>query len=221
MPDDDRFERQLRGRGWRKAYRLAASDCGGGLLVDVLMKAAAHALRNQAQSPSLSNVVAVLQEAFETPALQNRTGSSDGLGAFEHLTNGLDTIEAQDRGHIGTQIAVRAAEKVFVEQTRRAVMPSAEEISDRLGEVFIADLIDQQCFSRVRNGIAEKKGRTAEQQYAWEHQIREEMKPQARKLFRSAAKAEDKRAVRAPKGIASPPAALEVQLHEPLVPLQR
>jgi hypothetical protein len=221
MPDDDRFERQLRGRGWRSAYRLAASECATPLLVDSLIKAAAHALRNQAQSPSLSNVVDVLQEALGSPPLLNRSNSSDGLGAFEHLANGLDQIEVQDRGHVGTQIAVRAAEKVFVEQARQNQIHSKEQIRDRLGEVFIADLIDHQCFSRVRNGIAEKKGRTAEQQHAWEQELREEIKPQARKLFRSAAEAGDNREVRAPKGIASPPAPLETQLHEPLIPLQR
>jgi hypothetical protein len=40
MPDDDRFERQLRGRGWRKAYRLASGECRTPFLVDTLMKAA-------------------------------------------------------------------------------------------------------------------------------------------------------------------------------------
>lgn len=220
MPDDDRFERQLRGRGWRSAYRLAAGECGTPLLVDALMKAAAHALRNQAQSPSLSSVVAVLQEALGSPSLLNRNSSSGGLEAFEHLTNGLDQIELQDRGYVGTQIAVRAAEKVFVEQARENQILTKEQIRDRLGQVFVADLIDHQCFSRVRNGIAEKKGRTAEQQHAWEQELREEIKPQARKLFRSAAESGDSRGVRAPKGI-SPPASLEVQLHEPLIPLQR
>jgi hypothetical protein len=221
MPDDDRFERQLRGRGWRKAYRLASGECRTPLLVDALMKAAAHALRNQAQVPSLSRLVGVLQEALSEPSLLDRGSSSGGLSAFEHLANGLDEVELQDRGHVGTQIAVRAAEKVFVEQARQTQISSKDQIRDRLGEVFVADLIDHQCFSRARDGIAEKSGRTAEQQLAWEQQLRDEMKPQARKLFRSAAEALDNRDVRAPKGIAPPAAPIETQLHEPLVPLQR
>jgi hypothetical protein len=221
MPDDDRFERQLRGRGWRKAYRLAAGDCRTPLLVDALMKAAAHALRNQAQAPSLSSVVSVLQEALNAPSRLDRRGAFGGLDAFEHLPNGLDEIELQNRGHVGTQIAVRAAAKVFVEKARETQVPSKEQIRDRLGEVFVADLIGHQCFSRVRDGIAEKKGHTTEQQHAWEQQLREEIKLQARKLFRNAAGAEDNRRVRAPKGVSAPPASIETQLHEPLIPLQR
>ena len=91
----------------------------------------------------------------------------------------------------------------------------------RLHQWRFEDRRNNQCFSRVRNGIAEKKGRTAEQQHAWEQELREEIKPQARKLFRSAVEAVDNRDVRAPKGIAAAPASLETQLHEPLIPLQR
>jgi hypothetical protein len=221
MPDDDRFERLLRGRGWRGAYRLAAGNATMPLLVDSLMKAAAHALRNQAQSPSLSSVVNLLRESLSFQSLHDGSKTSSGLEGFEHLTNGLDQIEAGDRGYVGTQLAIRAAEKVFVEQSRQIGAVSSEEIQDRLGEVFVADLVDHQCLSRVRTGIADKNSRNAEQQLAWEQGLRESMKPQARKLFRSAAKADDNRGVRAPRSIATHPPSLENQLHEPLVPLQR
>ena len=115
---------------------------------------------------------------------------------------------------------IRAAERVFVEQARQMEVASNEQIQDRLGEAFVADLVDHQCLSRVRNGIAEKTNRTVEQQHAWEQGLKENLKPQARKLFRSALKATDTGDVRAPKGTATPPP-LEVQLHEPLVALQR
>ena len=221
MPDDDRFERLLRGRGWRGAYRLAAGNSTIPLLVDSLMKAAAHALRNQAQSPSLSNVVNVLCESLNFQSLHEGRKTSGGLEGFEHLRNGLERIEADDLGYVGTQLAIRAAEKVFVEHTRQIGAVSSEEIQDRLGEAFVADLVDHQWLSRVRTGIADKNNRNVEQQLVWEQGLRESMKPQARKLFRSAAKADDSRDVRAPRRIATPPSSLEIQLHEPLVPLQR
>lgn len=221
MPDDDRFERLLKGRGWRGAYRLAAGNATMALLVDSLMKAAAHALRNQGQSPSLSNIVNVLRESLTSQPLHDGSKSSSGLEGFEHLRNGLDQIEADDLGYVGTQLAIRAAEKVFVEQSRQTGAVSSEETEDRLGEAFVADLVDHQWLSRVRTGIADKNNRNVEQQLAWEQGLRESMKPQARKLFRSAAKADDSRDVRAPRSIAAPPPSLEIQLHEPLVPLQR
>src|ERR1700680_1477581 len=221
MPDDDRFERLLRGRGWRGAYRLAAGNSTMPLLVDSLMKAAAHALRNQAQSPSLSKVMNVLRESMTFQSLSDGRKTSGGLDGFERLRNGLDQIEADDLGYVGTQLAIRAAEKVFGEQSRQTGAVSSEEIQDRLGETFVADLVDHQWLSRVRTGVADKNNRNVDQQLTWEQGLRESMKPQARKLFRSAAKADDSRDVRAPRSVATPPPSLEIQLHEPLVPLQR
>jgi hypothetical protein len=162
----------------------------------------------------------VLCEALNVPSPHDGRMPS-GLEAFEHLSNGLDDIGVKDRGYIGTQLAIRAAEKVFVEHVRHMQAASSEQIQDRLGEAFIADLVDHQCLNRVRNGIAEKTNRTVEQQRAWEQGFKESLKPQARKLFRSALKADDSGAVRAPRSIVTPPPSLEVQLHQPLVPLQR
>src|ERR1700687_5630688 len=177
MPDDDRFERLLRGRGWRSAYRLAAGNSETNLLVDSFIKAAAHALRNQAQSPSLAEVANVLCASLHVPTLHDG-GTLSGLEAFEHLSNGLEDIGAKDRGHVGTQLAIRAAERVFVEQARKMEVASNEQIRDRLGEAFVTDLVDHQCLSRVRNGIAEKTNRTVEQQHAWEPGLNETPKPQ-------------------------------------------
>src|SRR6266480_3364690 len=71
MPDDDRFECLLRGRGWRSAYRLAAGNSEINLLVDSFIKAAAHALRNQTQSPSLSEMANVPCESLNVPSLHD------------------------------------------------------------------------------------------------------------------------------------------------------
>jgi hypothetical protein len=220
MPDGDRFERLLRGRGWVKAYRLAAGNAEWALLVDSLVKAAAHALRNQAQSPSLLDVATVLCESLAFPSLRDSRSPSGGSQAFEHLCHGLDDIEALDRSYVGTQLAIRAAEKVFAEYSRQGGLAENEVILDRLGEVFVSHLIDHQCLSRVRSGIAEKNNRTVEQQASWEENLNEHLKPQARKLFQNALKTEDATAVRAPKSTATRPS-LEVQLHEPLVPSGR
>ena len=221
MPDQDRFERLLRGKGWRPAFRLAAGNFPMPVLVDSLMKAAAYALRNQAQSPSLSKIVGALHDSLNLERERNRTNGIGGLEGFEHLTNALDQIEADDIGYVGTQVARKAAEKVFVEQSRRIGAASVAEIQDRFGEVFVTDLVDQQYLSRVRTGIAERNNRSVEQQVAWEGELRENLKPQARKLFRSAAKAKDTQSVRAPRSIAPRAPSIEIQLHEPLVPLQR
>ena len=54
MPDADRFERVLKGKGWRRAYRLASGNSPIAMVVNALINAAAHGLREQVQCPSES-----------------------------------------------------------------------------------------------------------------------------------------------------------------------
>jgi hypothetical protein len=221
MPDADRFERLLRGKGWRRAYRLASGNQPIPLVVDALINAAAHALRERVQCPSLSRIVDELH--LSVAALSGHSGSErpDGNDSFVHLTVALDEIESDDFGYLGTRLARKCAEKVSVELAHRGEGLAFEEVRDRFAEVFIAELVDNQCLSPIRPGVAEQNNRSTEEQYKWEIELRESLKPQARKLIQSAVKARESRAIRAPKriGISSTP--LETRLHEPLVPLPR
>ena len=210
MPDEDRFERLLRGRGWKRAYRLACGSSPMPVVADAIIKASAAALRGHGQCPSLQRIADVLSEALRS--------AQSGSG-FATLVDALDVIEADDIGFVGTQLARKAAEKVFVERAGRS--DDEGEVVDELGETFICDLIDHQLLSRVRPSVTEKNHRSVEDQRRWEGELREALKPLACKLFRSALRSEDKDAIRAPKRTAAPPPPLEIRLHEPLVPLPR
>jgi len=50
MPDADRFERLLRGKGWRRAYRLASGNAPMSIVVDALTRASAHGLRDKSNA---------------------------------------------------------------------------------------------------------------------------------------------------------------------------
>ena len=56
MPDGDRFEKTLYGRGWWKAYRLACGNEPFDVLGDIIMKAAAAALRGPLMCASLTKI---------------------------------------------------------------------------------------------------------------------------------------------------------------------
>ena len=220
MPDGDRFERSLRGRGWAKAYRLAGGKAEWPLLIDALVTASAFALRHQAQSPSLSDVASALSNSLAFRRGHDSDGGFGAFEAFEQLYSQLDEIEARDLNRLGTSLVIRAAKKVFAEQGRQIEPPEKQQTTDRLGEEFFCELIDQQFLSRVREGIAEQNERSVEQQASWEQELKQRVRPQARKLFASALKAANAKEVRAPNRIAVAPP-LEVQLHRPLVALDR
>jgi hypothetical protein len=221
MPDADRFERLLRGKGWRHAYRLAAGNAPILVVVDALTKAAAHGLREQVQCPSLSRVLEEICHSLSARSGQNDVGTSSQDDAFADMVSALDEIELNDFGYLGTQLARKSAERVFVELSRGQREPEFDEVRDRFADVFIADIVDNQCLSRIRPGVAEQNNRTTEEQFKWEQELREKLKPQARKLVQTAVNARESRAIRAPKRIGGSATPLEIRLHEPLVPLSR
>ncbi len=206
MPDADRSERLLRGKGWRHAYRLAAGNAPIPVVVDALTKASAHGLREQVQCPSLSRILEELGQS---------------LSVRSAMVSAFDEIELNDFGYLGTQLARKSAERVFVELSRGQGEPEFDEVRDRFADGFIADIVDNQCLSRIRPGVAERNNRTTEEQFNWEQELKEKLKPQARKLVQSAVNARESRAIRAPKRIGGSPTPLEIRLHEPLVPLSR
>jgi hypothetical protein len=191
------------------------------MVVNALINAAAHGLREQVQCPSLSRILAELYHSLNVRSDHNGMETADGEDAFVGMVSALDEIESDDFGYLGTRLARKSAEKVFVELSRREGTPEFDEVRDRYADVFIADLVDNQCLSRIRPGIAEQNNRTTAEQYKWEQELRENLRPQARKLIQSAVKARESRAIRAPKRIGVSPTPLEVRLHEPLVPLSR
>jgi hypothetical protein len=221
MPDADRFERLLRGKGWRRAYRLASGNQPIPLVVDALINATAHALRKRVQCPSLSKIVEELHISLVSRSDDGGSYRQNGGDAFAQLTAALDQIESDDIGYLGTRLARKCAEKVSVELTDRGEEPAFEEVRDRFAEVFVAELVDNQCLSPVRAGVAEQNHRSTEEQYKWEIELRESLKPQARKLIQGAVKARESRAIRAPRRIGTSSTPLEIRLHEPLVPLPR
>jgi len=221
MPDADRFERLLRGRGWRRVYRLASGNAPMATVVDALTKAAAHGLREQVQCPSLSRILEELCHSLSIRSGQSGVETAAQDDAFAGMVSTLDEIELDDFGYLGTRLARKSAEKVFVELSRREDAAEFDEVRDRFADVFVADIIDNQCLSRIRPGVAEQTNRTTEEQFKWEQELRENLKPQARKLVQSAVKARETSAIRAPRRIGGPPTPLEIRLHEPLVPLSR
>jgi hypothetical protein len=221
MPDADRFERLLRGKGWRRAYRLASGNQPIPLVVDALINATAHALRERVQCPSLSRIVEELHISLASRSDHGGSYRHNGDDAFAQLTAALDEIESEDIGYLGTRLARKCAEKVSVELANRGEEPAFEEVRDRFAEVFVAELVDNQCLSPIRPGVAEQNNRSTEEQYKWEIELRESLKPQARKLIQGAVKAKESRAIRAPRRIGTPSTSLEIRLHEPLVPLAR
>lgn len=89
MPDEDRFERQLRGKGWRRAYRLARGNAPFPNVIDALMKAAAHALREDLKCRSLPEISKALYRAVALQRQRLQAYLFDSDAPFTALSDEL------------------------------------------------------------------------------------------------------------------------------------
>src|SRR5690349_20454709 len=116
MPDGDRFQRTLRGKGWAKAYSLACGNQPLENISDRLKKALANALRGPLDCRSLSKI----KEAIHTSVIEKAQGGRLNFedqplaDPFRMLTDLLDEIVAEDSHAISTELAAKAAKTVYL-----------------------------------------------------------------------------------------------------------
>ena len=67
MPDGDVFERKLRGKGWKKAYRAALGISDFNDLAWLLNNAKDEALRNGLGCPALDEIGVLIYECLNQP----------------------------------------------------------------------------------------------------------------------------------------------------------
>lgn len=200
MPDGDRFERTLYGRGWRKAYRIACGDGPFNELGDILMKGAAAALRGPLACASLAKIRDAIYQALQEKAKAQTLNFGDRplVDPYRLLSESLAEIVTADANAMSTQLAAKAAQSVYLElHLHRAV--SSEQIEARLAELFVERIIRHQWLARVREGLVLKNGRSVEEQMSWEERLFAQLAKPARDMLKGVFRSEGAIKVRAPR----------------------
>jgi len=201
MPDGDKFERKLFGLGWRKAYRLSCNGAKESIIADVVIKSIAHGLRNKLACPALGRICDAISQALSAA---DRNGGSnfrgdDSVDSFYLLSVELEGIQTTEPASPSLQLAVNAAQSTYLELEERSQSISRQEVQSRFSICFVERLIRNQWLDRVRDGIAENQGRSANDQMAWEQKLIATLAEPANKLIESAFKASSKEKIRAPR----------------------
>lgn len=215
MPDGDRFERKLRGKGWRNVYRLGCSGAPIEAVVDRIMRATAHLFRNEPIQcvrelyGELDRAVSVLNNGLFRAEISPQL--------FDQLSSTSEAIVA-DEGHSElSRVAQRAALRTFneIEQSRQG---SSDDTRKQLfTRNLVSELSERRCLSAVRDGIMESSGRDRERQMQWEAGIRKSLLEPCRGLSGSLLGDNDSRSIRAPRRLFKPKATTLETLNEPLV----
>jgi hypothetical protein len=201
MPDGDRFERTLFGKGWRKAYRLACGNEPLTPLGDVLMKAVAAAMRGSLACASLTKVRDVVYNALQEKA-RSRTlnfGDRPLADPYRLLSESLAEIVTSDASAMSTQLAAKAAQSVYLEFHLQRTPVSSEQLEARLAELYVERVIRHQWLARVREGILLKNERSVEEQMSWEERLFVHLAKPSRDMLKEVFRSEGAVKVRAPR----------------------
>ena len=201
MPDGDRFESRLYGKGWRKAFRQACINEPFNLIGDTLITALAAALRGPLACHSLAKISDAVYQALKEKARagQLKFGDQPLADPFRMLTDLLGDIAGEDSNSAAAQLAVRAAQSVYLDLQRDCDSVSSSQVQDRLSKEFGEWVIRHQFLAKVRDGIVAKNGRTAEEQMAWEAGMFSNIDERLRQTVAQTFRSDGKVVVRAPR----------------------
>jgi len=166
MPDGDRFERRLRGKGWRSVYRLRCSGAPINAVADRVMGAVAHAFRTESTDgtqrifSALRKALDVLRNPLFREALSQR--------AFRDLTSNIQALVASEGFPEMCRLSEDAALRTFCEFDGAGEGASEDAIAQRFTKNLVRGLAERRCLGAVRDGIMEMSGRSNEAQLRWE-----------------------------------------------------
>jgi hypothetical protein len=202
MADGDRFERRLCGRGWPKAYRLAASGESIEGVGDAIMTALAAGLRG----PLKCDLLPAMKDAvYDALSKHGTTRQLDFTGRFSPdghlaLARTLSQI-AGNQPTVSTQLAVEASLSVYSELRSATRSIDLQRVQNRLSEIFSERLVRNQWLDRVRDGIAEKKACSIPDQIAWDAKLLGHIRPRAQKMLQAFLRSNGEAVIRAPNRV--------------------
>lgn len=200
MPDGDKFERKLRGKGWRKAYRTACDPASSRTtIVDILMTGLSHALNNEMACPVLTEIRDAVERALADKAdLPNRL-AFDRIDPFYALDVKLAEIQASQTGSVSTHLAVKAAQNTYTDLEDDCDSVTARQVQDRFSEFLARNLIGYQWLDRVREGIEANSGRSVAEQMTWEDDLLTDAAERFKKMADSHFRSQGQARFRAPR----------------------
>lgn len=214
MPDGDRFEWKLRGKGWRKVYRLLTSKTGAPLVAECVLTGVAAYLRKNNET-QYSHFVNAVHEALSAPVL-NLMPPESVLSGSTKLTGKLDTLVASSKFAESAQFAQRSALKTFLRLDAERAKVTREDVAKHFGSELSWEVAESQCIGIVRDKVTKETGRTIEEQVKFETTLREAVCKTGQDLGKQLTEGRDMSHVRAPRKRVVRKELTVEDLHKPL-----
>lgn len=215
MPDVDRFETKLRGKGWRKVYRLGCSGAPTEAVVDRIMRAAVNVFRSEG-TQCVRRTYSRLQECINLLRTTPLFRESIIHNAFDQLSSEIHRLVEEEGYSDLARLTERAALQTFVEMEQSAQIPSNDLIRQEFMRNLVWDLSQRRCLSAVRDGIMQSTGRDAQAQMNWEAKLRGLLLESCGALSKSLLSEEASGSIRAPRRVFKPKPTTVETLYQPL-----
>jgi hypothetical protein len=197
MPDGDRFERKLRGKGWRSVYRLGCSDAPINAVADRVMGAAAAVFR-VGPVEGVRKIFTALLESLD-PLRDPLFRESLSKHEFYQLTSEVQVILTDEVFSELSRLSESAAFQTFNEIELLGEIPSRDVIAQQFTKELVCRLAERHCLSAVREGIMENSGRSQLEQLKWEGEVKTAISKPCASLSKSFLIEDSDRAIRAPR----------------------
>lgn len=213
MPDGDRFERKLRGKGWRSVYRLGCASAPIEAVVDRIMGAAAHAFREESATgiqelfSYLTTAVAAIQGSLFRSSISQIT--------FDGLSSRIESLLQDECYPEMLRLSERAALRTFNEAEADPNLFSQEALKQQFTRNLTWELVERRCLSATREGIMSQTRRNIDAQRRWEAEVQRRILEPCASLGKSLL-AERPTLIRAPRRQFKPKEMTLDTLHQPL-----
>jgi hypothetical protein len=223
MPDGDRFERTLYGKGWKKAYRLACSDQSYDLIGDRLNKAVAAALRGPFACTSLLSMRNAVLQALRDDGQKRALPDDGNTDSFAMLSELLEDIAAEDSNSTSSRLAIRKAKEVYLELCNNDPSSSLvldQEVDTKLANAFGWGIVRNQWLAKVREGVMKNTNRTFEEQRQWEDGLASHLADPIQGMVGQLFRSDRKSAIRAPRSTITKRRMTIEELHQGIAVLE-
>ncbi|MFN0120644.1 MAG: hypothetical protein ACKV2V_09090, partial [Blastocatellia bacterium] len=157
MPDGDKFERGLRGKWWKRAYRLALSNEADNDVVRMLSRAKGQAFGDDVAA-ALDEITRIVHQSLGNPLF----GQSDAIERVGYFIGRLEQVSEAHVGCLGTRLAVDSAKFVYAEMDAQSQPMTLDQVQRQFEGEFTKRVIDYFFFSRIRKSLMDKTGRDSQ-----------------------------------------------------------
>jgi hypothetical protein len=206
MPDGDRFERRLRGKHFKRAYRLLLAGEPPDAITDRLASGIAEEFRTHGPQ-GLHKVFALTEDA----CTQRQHGALFEGELLTQLLQGYELIVKEENYSDAAQSATRAGMSAFAESAATNSQAFQEDLLGR----YLIDVAHRRFFAVAKEALTER-GLTMSALREWQSTVCDSLKEQARTWRNAIFGNERKETIRAPRHRHQPAPFQPEELHKPL-----